>query len=394
MIKFLFYLISPFLFFLIVVLSPFIHIRLYLLSSERIGELVFLVEDYLNYKNLKKDKKYLDIFILTHIVSNKTYVELIKRKILVFKGKKLFPVFKLIKLISKRINYFKKFILDHKDFHNNEKYNSKNIQIFMPNEMIIKGDNFLKNIGIKKNDKIICLLVRNDKYLNKNLPLTNYDYHSYRNANIENFIEGINLATKKGYFVFRMGAVKEDLLNINNERFIEYSSLYRSDFLDVYLANRCEFSISTGTGWDALTSLTFRKKHIYVNAVPLIVPITNKSDPLFSIKLHFDNNKKKFLTLKEIFNLNLNEKITNSASYYKKNITLVENSSEDIQSIILEMISKIENDTKDSIEDELLKGKFINICKKYLKDEAFNYEMMNSNISLSFLKKNNYLLND
>ena len=384
MIKFLFYLISPFLFFLIVVLSPFIHIRLYLLSSERIGELVFLVEDYLNYKNLKKDKKYLDIFILTHIVSNKTYVELIKRKILVFKGKKLFPVFKLIKLISKRINYFKKFILDHKDFHNNEKYNSKNIQIFMPNEMIIKGDNFLKNIGIKKNDKIICLLVRNDKYLNKNLPLTNYDYHSYRNANIENFIEGINLATKKGYFVFRMGAVKEDLLNINNERFIEYSSLYRSDFLDVYLANRCEFSISTGTGWDALTSLTFRKKHIYVNAVPLIVPITNKSDPLFSIKLHFDNNKKKFLTLKEIFNLNLNEKITNSASYYKKNITLVENSSEDIQSIILEMISKIENDTKDSIEDELLKGKFINICKKYLKDEAFNYEMMNSNISLSF----------
>ena len=233
MIKFLFYLISPFLFFLIVVLSPFIHIRLYLLSSERIGELVFLVEDYLNYKNLKKDKKYLDIFILTHIVSNKTYVELIKRKILVFKGKKLFPVFKLIKLISKRINYFKKFILDHKDFHNNEKYNSKNIQIFMPNEMIIKGDNFLKNIGIKKNDKIICLLVRNDKYLNKNLPLTNYDYHSYRNANIENFIEGINLATKKGYFVFRMGAVKEDLLNINNERFIEYSSLYRSDFLDV-----------------------------------------------------------------------------------------------------------------------------------------------------------------
>ena len=394
MIKFLFYLISPFLFFLIVVLSPFINIRLYLLSSERIGELVFLVEDYLNYKNLKKDKKYLDIFILTHIVSNKTYVELIKRKILVFKGKKLFPVFKLIKLISKRINYFKKFILDHKDFHNNEKYNSKNIQIFMPNEMIIKGDNFLKNIGIKKNDKIICLLVRNDKYLNKNLPLTNYDYHSYRNANIENFIEGINLATKKGYFVFRMGAVKEDLLNINNERFIEYSSLYRSDFLDVYLANRCEFSISTGTGWDALTSLTFRKKHIYVNAVPLIVPITNKSDPLFSIKLHFDNNKKKFLTLKEIFNLNLNEKITNSASYYKKNITLVENSSEDIQSIILEMISKIENDTKDSIEDELLKGKFINICKKYLKDEAFNYEMMNSNISLSFLKKNNYLLND
>ena len=66
--------------------------------------------------------------------------------------------------------------------------------------------------------------------------------------------------------------------------------------------NRIYFSISTGTGWDALTSLTFRKKHIYVNAVPLIVPITNKSDPLFSIKLHFDNNKKKFLTLKEIFN--------------------------------------------------------------------------------------------
>ena len=319
MIKLIFYLISPFLLFLIVILSPFIHIRLYLLSSERIGELVFSAEEYLKYKNynLKENKKFLDIFILTHIVSNKTYVELISKKLLIFEGNKLFPVFRLIKLISKKISYFKKFILYYEDFYNIEKYDKNNIQIFMPNEMIAQGDRFLENIGIKKNDKIICLIVRNNKYLNQNFPSYNYNYHSYRDCDINNFIDAINIATEKGYFVFRMGAVKEDLLNINNKKFIDYSSLYRSDFLDVYLANRCEFSLSSGCGWDALTSFTFRKKHIYINAVPLMVPLLNRSYPLFTIKYHFDNNKNKFLSLKEIFELNLSYGLT-SDSYKKK----------------------------------------------------------------------------
>lgn len=405
MIKLIFYLISPFLLFLIVILSPFIHIRLYLLSSERIGELVFSAEEYFKYKhyNLKENKKFLDVFILTHIVSNKTYVELISKKLLIFEGNKLFPVFRLIKLISKKISYFKKFILYYKDFYNIEKYDKNNIKIFMPNEMIVKGDRFLENIGIKKNDKIICLLVRNNKYLNQNFPSYNYNYHSYRDCDINNFIDAISIATEKGYFVFRMGAVKEDLLNINNKKFIEYSSLYRSDFLDVYLANRCEFSLSSGCGWDALTSFTFRKKHIYVNAAPLMVPLLNRSYPLFSIKLHFDNNKDKFLSLKEIFQLNLSHGVTTDF-YKKKNITLIENDSEDIQNIVLEMINRIEGNTNYSKEDDLMKKNFIDICKKY-----FNYEdsndinrttinpkdtILNQDISSSFLKKHNYLLDE
>ena len=50
-----------------------------------------------------------------------------------------------------------------------------------------------------------------------------------------------------------MGRVVKKKMNYKNKLYIEYSmSQIESDFMDVFLASRCLFAISSGTGWEAL----------------------------------------------------------------------------------------------------------------------------------------------
>ena len=89
-------------------------------------------------------------------------------------------------------------------------------------------------MGIPKDAKIVCLIVRDQEYLKKKFPDRNYDYLNFRNCNIQNFKEAIKIATDNGYYVFRMGEVVESKLKINDSKFIDYSSHYRTDFLDIF----------------------------------------------------------------------------------------------------------------------------------------------------------------
>ena len=69
------------------------------------------------------------------------------------------------------------------------------------------GESFLKNIGINNNDKIILLYVRDSSYLKKTFPDKDFSYHDFRDTDVKNYIDAINYATSRGYYVFRMGAV-------------------------------------------------------------------------------------------------------------------------------------------------------------------------------------------
>ena len=79
LIKFFFYLLSPLILFLIIILRPFFKVKLYILSTERIGELTWSIESFL-FNNKMYDKKNFTIFISNEIISNKTLISLAKKK--------------------------------------------------------------------------------------------------------------------------------------------------------------------------------------------------------------------------------------------------------------------------------------------------------------------------
>jgi putative glycosyltransferase (TIGR04372 family) len=397
MLKLFFYIVAPIILLFVILLYPIILIRFCFLPSHRIGEFVEFSEIYLLNKEYKvniPNKRFFDIFITTHIISNKTYLNLLKSKMTVLDGKIAYPIYRIINVISKKFIFFKKFLILKQNLDHSIQYNKKNIQICLKKEFIDKGDKFLEKIGIERNSKIICLLVRNNDYLNKNFPKNDWNYHSYRNCKIENYIEAINLAMERGYYVFKMGATPGHSLNINNSRFIDYAKHYRNDFMDVYLASKCEFSISSGTGWDALTSWTFRKPHIWTNAVPIIWPALNPSNKLiFSIKLHFDKKKDRFLSLKEILNSELFMS-SSSDAFYKKDVMLYENDSDDIKNMMLEMIDNLENRDFASEENLITHKKIQNIYKKNLKLPKGEFRIFDVKLSESFVKKHDFLLRE
>ncbi len=351
------YILSPIIILLIILVYPIINIRFSLQPSERIGEIATQMEIYLSERKFFKNKKFLDIFILTDVISNETYLNLLKQKIFFIPNFITYPIYKIIKLLSYKFSFLKRFILY-------TKYQDKDFTIFrtqpnlIPDENFIKkGDNFLKDLGIPKDAKIICLIVRDQEYLKKKFPDRNYDYHNHRNCNIQNFKEAIKIATDNGYYVFRMGEVVESKLKINDNKYIDYSSHYRTDFLDIYLAYKCTFVVTTSTGWDNVPAFTFRKPVVFTNCAPIGDLLTYSPDFLFCFKLYFDTKKNRILNLEEISKTSLSYGF-NANHYKESNIELLENKPEEIKELVLEMINRLNNNIKYSESDEKIQIKF------------------------------------
>ena len=134
---------------------------------------------------------------------------------------------------------------------------------------------------------------------------------------------------------------------------------------------------------------------------------------IFSIKLHYDSIKKKFLTIKDISEYNLSYSF-NSKEYIEKNVKLIENTPEEIKQMTEEMIDVIENKSTNSDIDKNMQEKFWRIYNKYFDfDHMFNKNMSKikkkfllspnqrllsgapvSTFSKTFLNKHNFLLDE
>lgn len=138
---------------------------------------------------------------------------------------------------------------------------------------------WLRSVGWQSGQPIICLLVRDSQYLesmpglgpqDSGMPAGRWNYHSYRNSNIQTFIPAVEWLVAQGAFVLRMGKAMKTTLEVPGA--IDYSFLpSRSDFLDIWLFSNCSMCITTGTGPD-LISLHAGRAVVAVNYLPLGLP--------------------------------------------------------------------------------------------------------------------------
>ena len=90
------------------------------------------------------------------------------------------------------------------------------------------GYNFLKSLGIKKNQEFVCIMSRDSRYKKRVNKYNDMSYHNYRNSNIDNYCKTINYLTNKGYFVFRMGKYVEKKIEIKNNLFLDYANPFKT----------------------------------------------------------------------------------------------------------------------------------------------------------------------
>ena len=174
-----------------------------------------------------------------------------------------------------------------------------------------KGKRILNDFGLSEKAKFVCLAVRDSAYLDRhkeyeNFPSRSWKYHNFRDGDVDKYALAAEELARRGYYVFRMGVKVLKPLKSSNPKLIDYAnSEMRSAFMDIYLGAKCNFCISTLTGFDEIPTI-FRKPIVYISVVPFHSTfniITHDEKILFTIKKHIHKKYKKELKISEIINI-------------------------------------------------------------------------------------------
>jgi putative glycosyltransferase (TIGR04372 family) len=379
-------------------IRPLYCIRFGKMISSRIGHFAANTELYLCEKkegiNLKQNIIYIDLFFLGYKpICNKQLVKMWKRKLQIWPAYILEPIYIANKLLpgGKRHEIGENSQAD-RDIHNLIEKHSPHLSFTKEEEE--KGKNLLSKMGINKDDKFVCLIVRDSTYLNNQIKNGNWEYHNYRDCDVLNYKLASEYLAKQGYFVIRMGAIVKDKFLTNSIKIIDYATNgMRTDFMDIYLGAKCLFCISSSLGWDSIPEI-FKKPIIYTNILPFgYLRTANANSINLSKQLIYKKNGTE-LTLSQIFENKL-EFATHTNDYISKGIELRENSPEEILDMVIEMEKRLNSDWIEDNNDKLLQDKFWDMYKSYplYANGAPLHGNIKARYSSHFLRKNLKWLN-
>ncbi len=380
---------------LIIILRPLIIIRIGKLNTSRIGHLATNTAlYYIKNKKINKSKT-LDLFYCDRLIANRYLLNLWRKKIIILPRIFLFSIFNLV------IKF--KYTLKFHYADNNEGGDQDPDQLLLkfepilklPDEDIIKGKKILQKLGTDSR-KIILFFARDEAYTNYLLSKKiDIRFHSYRNANIDNFIFAAEELTKKGYALIRVGSMVNKTIKSKFKYIIDYSnSEYQSDFMDIYLQSVCEFFITSGTGINEVARI-FNRPLLYASFTPYAYSPTYQNNIICIYKKYKDIKRNKFLSLNEMFKQNVAQAYHKDI-FIKNNIELIDNTPEEIKDAAFEMLVAIKNNFQISEEDKSLQNKFWDIyyenIEKYANYRLGNRKSYTIQIGKKFLRENLYLL--
>jgi len=344
-------------------LEKIVIIRFLEIQTDRIGHLSGQMELLFLQAKESKEKssiRILDVYYPVGAVSNKALLSLWKRKVTSVSRYLAYPI---AYICFKFLNSSHKCELicgDRDIMHLLDKHP---VSLTLPEEMIIKGECCLhQQLMVPSGEKIVCLNIRDSAYYGVNSE--DNSVTSYRNTiELVNFIEAIKYLINKGFYVVRMGRKVEAKFPLKHDMFIDYAnSNFSSDFMDIFLANKCEFFISTQSGWDSVPYYSFRKCGVFVNTVPFFYLQTYREKIFYLTKRHILKETNKELGLEGIFSHNVGYAFS-SDEFSINQIELKENSSKDILNIVIDLHRFIDNDYNENEINMELQDKF---RKKFL----------------------------
>lgn len=224
---------------------------------------------------------------------------------------------------------------------------------------------WLRSVGWRDGQKIVCVLVRDSEFLNSETALTppdlgnrgfgSWDYHDYRDSDIDSFVPAMEWLADQNALILRMGKVMSKPLTSRHAGVIDYAfHPDRSDFLDVWLFANCDLCVTTGSGPDAI-SVLYRRPVLCVNYLPISRAFT--SGPVMTAGKRLYDNSGKRLSLREHFDTNFS--ITQD--YDDAGITIRNLESGEILEIVKEMWRALVHTPTFSAKDKVLKAEFIHL---------------------------------
>lgn len=369
----------------IYLIRPLIIIRIGVLHSDRIGHFSANTELYLCELKEginKPDSKFIDLFFLSSKVSNHQLYKMWKRKLIILPKLFLSSLYRLTYILpyglKNRVSGPSAF---DRDIHNLFDKYSANLKFTKKEEKL--GESLLRSYGIKKNDKFICLNVRDSAFLSHK----SFDYHSYRDCKIENYKHAAEKLADLGFYVIRMGAKVNQKFISSNKKIIDYATNgMRSEFMDVYLAAKCYFAISTSSGWDSLPYV-FRKPIVFAPVQPInnFFTFSNKFIGIFKHHILIKENRK--MTINEIFDSNVFSSLTTN-EFTNSGVKLIDPTQEEIWDVTKEMLENIKNNFKKINNKTFYQKKIIENYSKYGNSNKIYHGEIKAILGTKFIEQN------
>jgi len=366
-------------------LRPFVLVKIMSFRSEHIGGYVPKSANYL--RSYKKQAGILEIYGTTG-KNNTFWTRLIKRSGLPLYGDWVQYLYYWINLLP---NPEKNKIFNvGRNFYDETNWNFQYAEVipFKENENE-KGEEWLRNHGWNEGQPYVCIIVRDSAFLDHLSPPTsknNWDYHRYRDSNINTYIEGIKWLIDKGYFVIRMGSKMRSPILFTDKKFVDYPfCTEKSDFLDVWLFANCTYTISTGTGPDLISAI-YNKPILLINVLPFAIELVMFFKQTIIPKKLFKLDTGIPLTIKEYF---LTHNYFSTETYSNNNILIEDLQSSEILDYIVEFDSCVRRDFKKDKSNELMQQSIWEIFFG-INDNAKlrNHKHPNANFSQLWIDKN------
>ena len=175
---------------------------------------------------------------------------------------------------------------------------------------------------------------------------------SFRCADIDNYLKAIEYVVSVGGYVIRLGdSTMKPLPLLKNV--IDYPhSLYKTDFMDLFLIKNCKLYIGMDSGiWD--TAQMFQKNNLIVNSTNWCFAIPPKYGDLIIIKHYFSKSRARFLSVQELLEepFEICFHFTEVPSDENNDFIIIENTPEEIKDLLSEKL----NQNKDYKYSELQK---------------------------------------
>jgi putative glycosyltransferase (TIGR04372 family) len=235
-----------------------------------------------------------------------------------------------------------------------------------------RGRQRLQTLGVPAGSWFVSLHVRGGREKSRGA----------RDADIATYRMGIESIAMRGGWVINMGD-PSTLPLPHMPHVIDYAhSKTRSDWMDVFLWARCRFFIGIQSGPHVVPP-TFGVPCVLTNWSSLGIHPWFGQD-LYILKLHWSESEARHLNFEEVLSSDLGR--TESIDYLaSRGIRLVDNTPEEINDVVVEMLDRLEGKPNYSEEDEHLQERFDRIC-------ISNSYKANARVGRDFLRKWAHLL--